>query len=161
MKSIIDIINEKLKINSSSKISEQYNINVLNKNIDTLEELKNVLETYFGIKATPIKNKEISWKFELSTSGILVNNYFEFKFKDETKNKVTKRLRCGIFHNCFVIQELHLYKKWEQHRIHGMSPYEKFEIGNNLKDFIMHIKKLTDENHGIVKDQNLMDLFQL
>lgn len=162
MKEIINFINEKLKINSKSKINNSRGI--LDEKIEYLKDLIPICQTYFEqfykIEISKISSSEQKWKYYNTNNGIIVKNHFEIKFY--FGNKCNKKLRFANYGEYILMQILILNHKgkWETCRIHGGSKINEFKRGDNFLDFILRIKKHTDENNIIGRDNNLMQLFK-
>lgn len=162
MKNLKDIILEKFKINSTTKIPR----NILDQNINQLQDLIPICQEYFEnfykIEISKISSSEQRWKFQKSPDGIIVKDHFEIKFLNIT-NRCIQKLRFGNYGNNILMQTLVLNykgKSFEPCRIHGMSKINEFKRGDNFLDFILRIKKHTDENNIIGRDNNLMSLFK-
>ena len=161
MKDIIKHITEALKINSKSKV--HYKENILDENINSIEELHDVIEEYFkrkwDVTVTDVEKNETKWKM-LYKSNILIINHFTVSFFKN--NKLSKKLRFAEKDNHFLMQVIVKdYKnKWQHCRIHGNSIYGEFKVGDNLLEFIKKTLKNTKDNHPVDKDPNIIDLFK-
>ena len=169
MKQIIKFIQEKLKINSNSKIiTTLKGIELLNVNINDLETLKDILSNYFkdlnyDFDISKTSNIRLKWKKPNSQDGVIVGDHFVINFKNKYGD-VTKKLQFGIFHHENILMQLKIcdaYKKWHECKIHGNLNINTFKIGDNFSKFILKIKELTDNKSVIGADLNVMDLFKL
>ena len=170
MKNLINYIQEGLKVNSKSKINTSKKL--LDKEINSIEELRDTLEEYFNVFSVfdsftikEIKNGEVRWKYNhFSRARVLTNKNIIFKFFD--KNGINRiKLRIGMFHKNMLMQLLTRVSlnsnAFLENRLHGNSTGDSLSIGSNLFDFLMTIKKYTDEDNIIYKDKELIDLFGL
>lgn len=164
VKNINTYISEKLQISSKGNSNDPTEI--LNKNINSLESLKDILFEYFtklqyDFKVTDISNLSTRWKFQDSKNGIIVDDHFTLKFYKNSK--CLTKLQLSIFHNNILMQIKKLDYKgvWENYKIHGMSRVNTFKIGDNLYDFLYQIKKHTDEYDIFDRDEHIVDLFKL
>lgn len=162
MNNISNYILEKLKISSNTKINNSRGI--LDEKIEYLKDLIPICQKYFEqfykIEFSKISSSEQKWKYYNTNNGIIVKDHFEIKFY--FGNKCNKKLRFGNYGEYILMQVLVLnYKgKWESCRIHGASKINEFKKGDNFLDFILRIKKHTEENDIIGRDNNLMSLFK-
>lgn len=160
MKQLSEHITEALKINSKSKVNNQENI--LNNNINSIEDLHDVIEKYFNSKwhvtVTDIKQNEVKWRMT-NAMRITVNNHFSVSFFKN--NKLSKKLQFAERDNHFLMQVIVKdYKnKWQHCRIHGKSFYAEFKVGDNLLEFIKVILKHAKDNRSF-GDPNIVDLFK-
>lgn len=158
MKQLSEHITEALKINSKSKV----NNNILDSNINSIEELRDVIEEYFkrkwNVTVTDIKQNEVKWRMT-NAMRITVNNHFSVSFFKN--NKLSKKLQFAENNNHFLMQVIVKdYKnKWQHCRIHGKSFYAEFKVGDNLLEFIKVILKHAKDNRSF-GDPNIVDLFK-
>ena len=165
MKTLFNIIQEKLKIGSKSKVSDEKSI--LDKDINSIDELHDVIEQYFKISnsnTTISKVYEVTqrWKYKIN-HGILVGAHFFVTFFKNSKNPTFRshKLKFAEYKNNFVMQLLVYNKGNAQYgRIHGGSVYNEFHKGDNLLNFIETAIQHTKENHPIDKDPNLLEIFK-
>jgi len=164
MKSLFCII-EKLKIGSKSKVSDEKSI--LDKDINSINELHDVIEQYFkmsNFNTTISKVDEVNqrWKYKIN-GGIMVGAHFFVTFFKNSKNPIFRshKLQFAEYKNNFVMQ-LIVYNKGKAQcgRIHGGSVYNEFHKGDNLLNFIETAIQHTKENHPIDKDPNLLEIFK-
>ena len=159
MNNLKQYLYEALKINSKSKIKE----NILDQDVNTLEELRNIIIDYFpNAKVGEIKNEDNKWYFRKSKEGIIVKEYFVTKFYN-FKNKINKKLQFAKNDDVYV---MHLIikdqGKWEQFRIYGLyGSKDEFKIGKNFFDFLMYIKEATDKNDTLARSKEIVELFGL
>ena len=164
MKKLKDII-EGLKISSKSKVSDDKNI--LDKDINSIDELHDVIEQYFkmsNFNTTISKVDEVNqkWKYKID-HGIIVGAHFFVTFFNNSKNPIFRshKLQFAEYKNNFVMQLLVYNKGKAQYcRIHGGSVYNEFHKGDNLLNFIETAIQHTKENHPIDKDPNLLEIFK-
>lgn len=162
MDNISNYLIEKLTITPKSVIRKTRGI--LDQKIEKLEDLIPLCQAYFEqfykIKISNISTLEQKWRFYKTKFGLTIKKHFEIKFYNNLK--CNQKLRFGNFGDNILMQTIVLNNKgrWENCRIHGGSPINEFKIGDNFLDFILRIKKHTDENHMIGKDNNLMKLFK-
>ena len=167
MKSLFNIIQEKLKIGSTSKISDDKEI--LNKNINNIDELHDVIEQYFKsinfdfiiTKVNPITTK---WQSQYKANKFTVDAHFDVNiFKDIRGQSIrTTKLRFAEYQKTYFVMQVLIYNKdkTQYGRIHGASTYNEFKIGENLLDFLETIIQHTKENHPVDKDPNLVEIFK-
>lgn len=164
MKKLINII-EKLKIDSKSKISDDKSI--LDQNINSIDELHDVIEQYFKVSdpnttISKVDEGNQKWKYKIN-SGIIVGAHFYVTFFKNSKNSILRshKLQFAEYKNNFVMQLLVYNKGKAQYcRIHGGSVYNEFHKGDNLLNFIETAIQHTKENHPIDKDPNLLEIFK-
>ena len=159
MNNLKQYLYEALKINSKSKIKE----NILDQDVNTLEELRNIIIDYFpNAKVGEIKNEDNKWYFRKSKEGIIVKKYFVTKFYN-SKNKINKKLQFAKYDNVFIMQLIIKDKgKWDQLRIYGLyGSKDEFKIGKNFFDFLMYIKEATDKNDTLARSKEIVELFGL
>jgi len=158
MKQLSEHITEALKINSKSKV----NNNILDNNINSIEDLHDVIEEYFNSKwnvtVTDIEQNEVKWRMT-NAMRITINNHFSVSFFKN--NKLSKKLQFAEKDNHFLMQVIIKdYKnKWQHCRIHGKSFYAEFKVGDNLLEFIKVILKHAKDNRSF-GDPNIVDLFK-
>ena len=124
MKSLFNIIQEKLKIGSKSKVSDEKSI--LDKDINSIDELHDVIEQYFKISnfnttISKINEGTQKWKYKIDR-GILVGAHFFVTFFKNSKNPIIRshKLQFAEYKNNFVMQLLVYNKGNAQYcRIHG------------------------------------------
>lgn len=164
MKKLINII-EKLKIGSKSKISDDKSI--LDQNINSIDELHDVIEQYFKMSnfnttISKVDGGNERWKYKIDR-GIIVGAHFYVTFFKKSKNSISRfhKLQFAEYKNNFVMQLLVYNKGKAEHcRIHGGSVYNEFHKGDNLLNFIETAIQHTKENHPIDKDPNLLEIFE-
>ena len=165
MKSLFNIIQEKLKIGSKSKVSDEKSI--LDKDINSIDELHDVIEQYFKISnfnttISKVDEGNQRWKYKIN-GGIMVGAHFFVTFFKNSKNPIIRshKLQFAEYKNNFVMQLLVYNKGKAQYcRIHGGSVYNEFHKGDNLLNFIETAIQHTKENHPIDKDPNLLEIFK-
>ena len=160
MKQLSEHITEALKINSKSKVNNKENI--LDVNINSIEELHDIIEEYFkkkwNVTVTDVKQNEVKWRMA-HEMRITVNNHFTVSFFKN--NKLSKKLQFCEYDNHFLMQVImkDYRNKWQHCRIHGKSFYAEFKIGDNLLEFIKVILKHAKDNRSF-GDPNIIDLFK-
>lgn len=162
MKSLLNIIQEKLKIGSKTKISKEKNI--LDKDINSIDELHDVIKQYFensniNTSISDVTQQNAKWKTPYAKIDITTGAHFEVNIYNNKKR--TNQLRFAEWRDGFLMQLL-VYNQGRAKygRVHGYSPYNEFRVGNNLLKFIETIIKQTKENHPICKDPNLLEIFK-
>lgn len=164
MKKLKDII-EGLKISSKSKVFDEKSI--LDKDINSIYELHDVIEQYFKMSnfnttISKVDEGKQRWKYKIN-GGIMVGAHFFVTFFKNSKNPIFRshKLQFAEYKNNFVMQLLVYNKGKAQHcRIHGGSVYNEFHKGDNLLNFIETAIQHTKENHPIDKDPNLLEIFK-
>ena len=165
MKTLFNIIQEKLKIGSKSKVSDEKSI--LDKDINSIDELHDVIEQYFKMSnfnttISKVDEGNQKWKYKIDR-GIIVGAHFFVTFFNNSKNPIFRshKLQFAEYKNNFVMQLLVYNKGNAQYcRIHGGSVYNEFHKGDNLLNFIKTAIQHTKENHPIDKDPNLLEIFK-
>lgn len=165
MKTLSEYINEKLKISNSVETTENkgYNIDYLDVDIKDLNQLRDVLHKYFEIEPTKILKNEVSWKiFSGSRDGIIVRDRFLIKFMGKDGSTCVRELRVAKRNDGFLMQvRVRNYNgKMEECDLAGYSNANKFNVGDNLLEWLNNIKDLT-ENTKLGRNINLMFTFDL
>lgn len=161
----IEFINEKLKIRKSNFYKTNSDLDV---EINSIEELANVIESFFQKQNKYIirvlKSKKSRWKTgENSTSGIIIDNGYYIYFISKKDNQtVLKNLRIGDYNGKIVIQLLvKNYKgKLIECPLLGLYKSSIFNYGDNFNAWLLDIKEKTEDNK-LGKEINLMTLFGL
>ena len=158
MKSLFNIIQEKLKIGSKSKISNDKGI--LDKDINSLDELHDVINQYFKLTdfntvTSPIERTNQKWKPEWQ-GNIVVGPHFYVTFYKDPKNPIFRKykLRFAEYRDYFLFYMLE-YKKGQIYysKVFGISDYHEFRVGYNLLKFIENVVKHT-------KNPNILEIFK-
>ena len=166
MKQLKEII-EGLKVNSKSKVHQNALImddDILNVNIESLDELRDVMEKYFEkkyvIAVTKIDQANTKWKTQHGGDYIVVDAHFSIRF---FKNSIiVYNLQFAEHKDGYLLMQIIIKDytgKMRPCRIHGGSTYNEFRPGDNLLEFIQTIVKHTKDNHPIDKDENITKLF--
>lgn len=143
-----------------------YNEDILKVNINSLEELRNVLCEYFGKdpKQSPIGKTETTWPlyddhFGRCKDGIYAYNKFYIRWYGQDGTTLVKDLRVATHGEHFIMQfRVKDYKgRMKCATVLGYYVY-KFLKGNNLYDWLMKVKEAT-ENKKPGKEINTMILF--
>lgn len=167
MKSLFYIIQEKLKIGSKSKVSDEKSI--LDKNINSIDELHDIIESYFKLtnfNTTISKVNFITqkWQTQYRTEKFTVDAHFDVNiFRDIHGNTIhTEKLRFAEYKKKYFVMQLLVYKKGKAQycRIHGGSRYNEFKVGGNLLIFLETLIQHTKENHPVDKDPNIIEIFK-
>ena len=167
MKTITEYIVEKLKVSSDSTSLEDnfkgYDNKILDVEINSIEELSEVLGKFFDIKPTNIIKSESRWKLDSSSrDGLIVKDKFYIDFMAKDGKTYYSRLRTAKYGDKFIMQLLSRnYKgKMEECALAGYSKSTEFKIGDNLYQWLLKIKSLT-ENKSVGRNINLMVRFGL
>lgn len=148
MKSLFNIIQEKLKVNSKSKINNSDILDILNTNINDLQQLNDVIKIYVekskcnafvdGIVKGSINNWQTLDGFRLD-----VKEEFLVYIYDDNKDAEISKFRFGIIESGgphFVIKlqsKRDNDNKWKQYEIQGAYDKNKLNEGDNLLDFLI------------------------
>ena len=163
MKNLKDIILEKFKIDKNTNVKDRRNI--LDVEINSLEELRDIMKEYFESKyiitVTSINSEPTKWKTQYGNDKIKVNSHFSISFFKNTK--VQDKLQFAEHTDGYLLMQMIVKDytgKMRPCRIHGGSTYNTFKPGDNLYDFIKTIVNHTNQNHPIDKDPNIIKLFK-
>lgn len=165
MKDLKDIIYEGLKVTSKSKVNVNNSKSPLNVNINSLEELRDVMIEYFKpkylIQVTKIDESPVKWSTQYGNDKITVGSHFTINF---LKNgRLSDKLQFAEHKDGYLLMQMVVKDysgKLRPCRIHGGSTYNTFKPGDNLFEFIQTIVKHTNENHSVDKDPNIIRLFK-
>lgn len=166
MKTLTAYINEKLNISNviTGDINfKDYDNKVLDKKINSLEEFSTTLGEFFGIKPSKIWTTEVVWKYgNGSRDGMYVHDRFYIDFISKDGKTRMSRIRvCQTRSHNFMMQlVVRNYKgDMEETPLCGNSKDTKFGVGDNLYQWLLKIKELTESDEPGIKFKNLMFKF--
>ena len=148
MKSLQNIIQEKLIINKNTKILDE-----LSTTFDNVHELISALKKFFG---NSIKDNEIIYhnnKYYFETGkynrmGQEVNGYFYINFNDGGI------IRCGLVKNkSRILMQIGVAAQNDFHNFKALEKFIKFENGYNFEkdNFREWLNKLSNEDYPLLK----------
>lgn len=170
MKTIIQFINERLKLNDKSRVKKRKDNSILDKNIWKLEDFKETLIEYFQSNNTNITYSFINNKSqklvydnpnEAGCDSLRVDEWFFIRFTEN--KKLVKQLIIGSYHEVgnsnnsgFVMQLCDVDKYLIGHRILGFTKkkYDQLNYGGNLKEWLSKFKN--DKRY-----KEIMELFDI
>ena len=165
MKSLLNII-EGLKISSKSKVSDEKSI--LDKNINSIDELHDVIKQYFevsnfNVAVNDIDQSEQYWQYTPTAKIKVGANFDVIFFKNQKKSHILQFAEYEYqgYKKHFLMQLIVFNRvKTKKCNVHGVSQDNEFIEGTNLLNFIETIIQHTQENNKEDKDPDLVKLFK-
>lgn len=159
MKNLINIIQEKLKINSKTNINNSKLLDILDVNINSIEQLNEVITKYveeskcnaFVDGVVRAYNNSRNWQ-TLDGFTLDIKEEFLVYIYEDNKGAEVSKFRFGIIEAGgphFVIKlqsKRDNDNKWKQYEIQGAYSKNELNEGDNLLDFLIRTINSMEKN---------------